>query len=80
MLGSSNPPRQNEQEVRYAVSLISGHPEIGPALTKRIRKFRLRTFPYNVIYAAEGEETVIIAVAPHSRRPNYWRARLAPRQ
>lgn len=56
-----------EQEVRFAISLISEHPKIGPPLTKRIRKLRLRTFPYNIIYAAETEGIVngcLIVEAP----------------
>lgn len=65
-----------EQEVRYAVTIISGYPEIGSPLTRRIRKLHLRTFPYNVIYLVDGDEAVILAVAADSRRPNYWRPRL----
>jgi len=30
-----------EQEVRYAVGLVSEHPRIGAPLTKRVRKLRL---------------------------------------
>lgn len=65
-----------EQEVRYAVRLVSEHPRIGAPLTKRLRKLRLRTFPYNLIYVTEDDEIVIVAVAHHKRRPGYWRIRL----
>ena len=33
-----------EEEVRFAVSLLIEHPKLGPSLSKRIRKLRLRTF------------------------------------
>ncbi len=65
-----------EQEVRRAVARILEHPKIGEALTKRIRKLRLLTFPYNLVYVDDIDELVIVAIAAHSRRPNYWRARL----
>ena len=64
-----------DEEVEFASSLIAEHPQIGASVTKRIRKFRLRSFPYSIIYAVEAEEIVIIAVAPQRRRPNYWRGR-----
>jgi toxin ParE1/3/4 len=65
-----------QEEVRFAVSRLVENANIGPALSKRIRKLRLRTFPFNLIYAVEEDLIVIIAVAPHRRRPNYWRERL----
>ena len=65
------------QEIQVAVDMISRHPEIGSTMIRRVRKFPLRTFPYNVIYVADVDELVIVAVAHHKRRPGYWRPRLA---
>jgi hypothetical protein len=51
------------------------HPDIGHSVTKHVHKLRLRKFPFNLIYAVDNDEVVIIAVAAHRRRPNYWRNR-----
>jgi mRNA-degrading endonuclease RelE of RelBE toxin-antitoxin system len=42
-----------------------------------VRKARLRTFKYNVIYVIDDTEVVIVAVAHYRRRPGYWHSRLA---
>jgi plasmid stabilization system protein ParE len=65
-----------QREVEITVAHITEHPEIGSPLTKRTRKFRIRKFNYNVVYVADDEEIVIIAVAHHKRRPRYWRRRI----
>lgn len=44
-----------------------------------IRKKVLRHFSYNLFYAIETDIIVIVAVAHHRKRPNYWLARLKPR-
>jgi plasmid stabilization system protein ParE len=65
-----------DKQVEATLALITDHPEIGSPLTKRIRKFRVRKFRYNIIYAFDGDEIVVIAVAHHKKRPGYWRGRL----
>lgn len=65
-----------EREVKTVVALIEQHPEIGSPLTKRMRKFRIRKFRYNIIYVTDGDEIVVVAVAHQKKRPNYWRARV----
>jgi toxin ParE2 len=65
-----------EQDLQDTVEFVKAHPLSGRALTKQVRRFRLRTFRYNVIYVVDGSEIVIVAVAHHRRRPGYWRARL----
>jgi len=59
-----------------AVQFIARRPLAGPVIGGRVRKFGLRTFRYNVIYVADADEVVIVAVAHHRRRPAYWRDRL----
>jgi plasmid stabilization system protein ParE len=66
-----------EQDLLDTVGFVREHPLSGKLLTKHVRRFRLRTFPYNVVYVVDGDEIVIVAVAHHRRRPGYWRGRLA---
>jgi len=65
-----------EQDLLETVEFVTRHPLSGKPLTKRVRRFRLRAFRYNVVYVVDGDEIVIVAVAHHRRRPGYWRGRL----
>ena len=41
-----------------------------------IRKYRLRGFPYNILYRIVDSDIEVLVVAPHRRRPGYWLGRL----
>lgn len=41
-----------------------------------VRTWRVGRFPYLVIYLAEAEGTVILALAHTKRRPGYWLPRV----
>ncbi len=41
-----------------------------------LRQANLERFPYAIIFYSGGDLTVVVAVAHHKRRPNYWRRRL----
>jgi len=62
-------------EVHRAAAAVVLQPSIGSLVDDEQRKFVLRRFPYNLIYAVEGDEVVITAVAHHKRRPFYWSRR-----
>lgn len=59
-------------EVHRVAAIVASQSSIGSPVDDELRKFVLRRFPYNVIYAVEGDEVVITAVAHHKRRPFYW--------
>lgn len=59
-------------EVHRGAAAVAAQPDIGSPVDEAQRKFVLRRFPYNLIYAVEGEALVITAVAHHKRRPFYW--------
>mgnify|MGYP001412647194 CR=1 FL=1 len=59
-------------EVHRVAAVVASQPGIGSPVDDELRKFILRRFPYNVIYAVERDEVVITAVAHHKRRPFYW--------
>mgnify|MGYP006178480753 CR=1 FL=1 len=50
--------------------------QIGEPVTKKVRKLRVQDFPFNVIYVEAPSVSVVLTIAPHTRRPNYWRARV----
>jgi hypothetical protein len=40
------------------------------------RSVLVKGFPFSVIYRASEAELLVVAVAPHRRRPGYWLARI----
>jgi plasmid stabilization system protein ParE len=66
-----------EQDLLATTEFLMEHPFAGQQLSDRVRKFRLRTFRYNVIYVVDETEVIVVAVAHHRRRPGYWQGRLS---
>jgi plasmid stabilization system protein ParE len=58
------------------LKLIEQYPKAWHRLTQQIRRCRLRRFPYSVVYAQEGSDLLVLAVAHQHRKPGYWRTRL----
>lgn len=61
------------QEARL---FIRRNPQAGSPFDHGTRKWRVRKFPYKIIYCDLPDEIVIVAVANDSRRPGYWHHRL----
>lgn len=51
------------------------HPEIGKAVSKRLRALAFKHFPYFLIYRVSADTISIHAVAHQRRRPGYWGGR-----
>lgn len=62
--------------IETAVSHVRTYPEIGSRITKVVRKHVITGFPYSLLYINDPDEIIIVAIAPHKRRPGYWRTRL----
>jgi plasmid stabilization system protein ParE len=63
-------------EVLTAAERIAHHPEAWHPIERGIRRCRLTRFPYALIYAAEKDDIIVLAVAHLHREPDYWRDRL----
>jgi len=63
LLGESNPP---------LTPVEGGAGELGA------QKLLLHKFPFSVIVQQRADTVVVVALAHHSRRPGYWRSRVAP--
>jgi len=65
-------------EVQRSLSLISNTPEVWPLWPgarrgqRSIHRFLLSRFPYAIAYQTLGDSLVILAIAPHRKRPRYW--------
>jgi plasmid stabilization system protein ParE len=62
-------------EVRAATAFIEAHPRSSQEIERKIRRKVLVKFPYDLLYVAEDDHVLILAVAHESRRPGYWRRR-----
>jgi toxin ParE1/3/4 len=63
-------------DLESAVGHVLQYPESGSPVARHVRKWALRRFPYNLLYVVEPDEVLVLAIAAHKRRPNYWRKRL----
>jgi plasmid stabilization system protein ParE len=61
-----------EREIDHAVSRIAEAPERYPLTRRGRRRFVMLEFPFDLIYRISEQEIEIMAVAHHSRRPDYW--------
>lgn len=52
------------------------YPQGYPLEMDRVRKLVFAEFPYSLFYAHGAERLYILAVAHHSRHPDYWKPRL----
>ena len=59
-------------EVQRTERAISQFPESAEEIRPGLRKRALQKFRYSLIYSIDNEGLLILAVAHHSRRPNYW--------
>ena len=67
-------------DIEAATALIAEYPSIGERVRRIrdvVRRVPLRRFPFLLIYRERASDIQIIALAHTSRRPNYWRSRLA---
>jgi toxin ParE1/3/4 len=63
------------REVEHALARIHEAPERYPETRFGRRRFVLLQFPFDLVYRNAETHLEIIALAHHSRRPGYWRAR-----
>ncbi len=61
--------------IEAAAALASEFPGIGSPHRYKTRRVFPKKFRFSVVYVERGEEIYILAVAPFSRKPGYWRGR-----
>ncbi|MBI4220030.1 MAG: type II toxin-antitoxin system RelE/ParE family toxin [Chloroflexi bacterium] len=66
-------------EFDRALTRVTQSPRLGASVRMspraRLRRFRLARSPYSIIYRAQPNEIVVVAVAHASREPNFWKGR-----
>ncbi len=62
-------------ELDHAQGQVVNHPERWPLYLNGTRHYRLRRFPYLLVYHAAHDRVIVLAVAHAKRRPGYWKTR-----
>lgn len=65
-----------EASVEAAVQMARRHPQGGAPSFKDTRTFRIKGFPFSLVYRASAQEVLVVAIAPHSKQPHYWASRV----
>lgn len=63
--------------VKSAVNRAAALPDIGSPYVFGTRRIFPKRFHFSVVYLVQGDEVYIVAIAPHSRKPGYWRSRIS---
>jgi len=64
------------RELDHAIEAVVEAPFRWPRYTGGTRRYVFPTFPFSLVYFLEEDLVVVVALAPESRRPGYWRDRL----
>lgn len=62
-------------EFETSIKRILAFPNAWQPLSENIRRRRLISFPYGIVYRAKSDEIRILAVMHLHREPGYWRNR-----
>ena len=62
--------------VEAALERAARHPLGGAPSPQGTRSVLVKGFPFSLVYRANELELLVIAGAPHRRRPGYWMARI----
>lgn len=55
---------------------MPGMPWPGRLGERGVKRLPMMRFPFSVVFVQAGERVVVLALAHHRRKPNYWRDRL----
>jgi plasmid stabilization system protein ParE len=62
-------------EVDDTAQRVRQNPTLGPRIDHEHRFFRLKRFPFYVVYLIETTKIVVVAVSHNRRSPTYWHGR-----
>ena len=62
--------------VEAALVRVNHHPLGGAPSYKFTRSILVKGFPFSIVYRVSTHEVVVVAIAPHRKRPQYWSSRI----
>ena len=66
-----------DQAVKKAVGLAAEFPDLGSPYFSGTRRVFPKKFHFSIVYLSLENEVFVIAIAPESRKPGYWRSRVS---
>jgi len=66
------------QSVEEAIGRILEAPHRWRMIDEDVRRCLTRVFPYGILYTIEPDFVLILAIMHSSRKPGYWKGRIAP--
>ena len=66
------------QEIERARLAIQDSPDVWAKYLHGTRRYRLKRFPYIVVYRVTEKRIEVIAISHGRREPGYWADRLSP--
>lgn len=65
-----------QASVEVAIARAVHHPLGGAPSFKETRSILVKGFPFSIVYRPSAHEVLVVAVAPHRKRPQYWSSRV----
>jgi toxin ParE1/3/4 len=65
-----------DQAVKTAITRAAEFPDLGSPYFFGTRRVFPKKFHFSIVYLTLGTEVFIVAIAPESRKPGYWRSRV----
>ena len=63
------------EDVEMTISRVLKFPSGWQPLSEAVRRCRLNSFPYGIIYRVKPDEIRLLAVMHYRREPDYWKYR-----
>jgi plasmid stabilization system protein ParE len=67
--------RKFREAVDAAFDLIRRTPTAGRPEVEDCRRWRVKGFPFSIVYREQHEEIVVFAIKADAREPGYWQSR-----
>lgn len=64
-----------DEELEIGLARIAQYPGRSPRFGSRFRRYKLRRFPYGILYCEEPARVIVTAVMHLRRHPSHWRQR-----
>ncbi len=61
------------KELRATLGYVCQFPNGGTRMTSSLRRWRIKRFPYAVVYRHEGQQVIVAVVMHLLRKPGYWK-------
>ncbi|MEX1077036.1 MAG: type II toxin-antitoxin system RelE/ParE family toxin [Pirellulales bacterium] len=60
-------------EIHGCLDRVARDPERFASVETVNHQARVKRFPYRLVFQVQGDHVTVVAIAHHSRRPEYWR-------